>query len=112
MPSKINIVITEALNTQSSFTKNIHCPFVPDVIRVCNLYKSAASQATDALVRITTDLPIRSLDRCIGVVEDSVGFNYDPLSFECTGAVSGQYTFEFDSEIDGNITLTLEFVKH
>lgn len=112
MPSKTNIVITETLTTQKSFTKNIHCPFVPDVIRVCNLYKSGAAQQTTDLVRVSCDLPIRSLDRCIGVVEDGLGLNYDPLSFECTGAVSGEYTFEFDIYIDGNITLTLEFVKH
>lgn len=112
MPSKINIVISESITSSTGFTKNIYCPFVPDVIRVSNLYKNGAAQATDNLVRVSCDLPIRSLDRCIGVVEDDNGFNYDPLSFECTGAVSGEYTFEFDNEIDGNITLTLEFVKH
>ena len=98
-------------NTTNSLTASIYCPFQPDLVRVrCyNASDQALSHTT-----VTSTLPLESLDGVIGVIVgdvDDTGLVID-TTFQCVNPISGDYTFNFLTPVDGVIVIILEFIKN
>jgi len=98
-------------NAVTSFTTQIYCPFQPDLVKV------RCYNASDQLVvqtTVTSTLPLETTDGVIGVIVGDVeasGVVID-TTFQCVNPISGDYTFNFLTPVDGVIVIILEFIKN
>ena len=108
-----SLVISETIPATGlpSFTKNIHLPFKPDIIKVSHVfYYSPTGDA--AVHRLTSDL-ISSIDGCIQNVFDATQYS-EPMLFSNDKTISGTYNFNFDNGplAGGIFTMTITFIKN
>ena len=98
-------------NAVNSITKSIYCPFQPDLVRV------RCYNASDQLVvqtTVTSTLPLETTDSVIGVIVGDIeasGVVIDN-TFKCVNPISGDYTFNFLTDVDGVVVIILEFIKN
>ena len=97
-------------NLTTSLTASIYCPFQPDLVRVrCYSVPQNGAQAN-----VSSTLPLETTDGVIGYIigDAEAGSSITDTTFQCVNPISGDYTFNFSSELNGIVVIILEFIKN
>ena len=97
-------------NPTSSLTASIYCQFQPDFVRV-RCYNAAQNGAQS---NVSSTLPLETTDGVIGFIigDAESGSPIVDTTFQCVNPISGDYTFNFSTAINGVIVIILEFIKN
>ena len=97
-------------NATDSLSASIFCPFQPDLVRV-RCYNAAQNGAQS---NVSSTLPLETTDGIIGYIvgDAEAGSAVVDTTFQCVNPISGDYTFNFEDEVDGYIVIILEFIKN